>query len=66
MVEAALNQKFTQLMLNAANEVYDKLERNDAKGAFKSFDKEKSFLKKYLEKDMYDILSATVTQAYQK
>jgi hypothetical protein len=25
-LEAALNQKFTQLMLNAANEVYDKLE----------------------------------------
>ena len=46
--------------------VYDMLERNDAKGAYKSFDREKSFLKKNLEKDMYDILNATVTQAYQK
>lgn len=46
--------------------VYDMLERNDAKGAFKSFDREKSFLKKHLEKDMYDILNTTVTQAYKK
>jgi hypothetical protein len=47
-------------------QVYDMLEHNDVQGAFKRFDREKSFLKKNLDKDAYDMLNATVSQANQK
>jgi hypothetical protein len=42
--------------------VYEMLERNDVKGARKQFKGEKSFLKKYLDKEAYDVLAATVSQ----
>jgi hypothetical protein len=42
--------------------VYDFLERNDVKGAKKQFDREKSFLKTYIDKEAYDVLLMTVSQ----
>jgi hypothetical protein len=43
--------------------VYDMLERNDLKGAEKQFNREKSLLKDYLDKESYGVLAATVSQA---
>ena len=43
--------------------VYEMIEHNDVKGARKQFKGEKSFLKKYLDKEAYDVLAATVSQA---
>jgi hypothetical protein len=42
--------------------VYDMLEHNDLKGARKQFDREKSFLRTYLDKEAYDVLAMTVSQ----
>ncbi|MBN2188646.1 MAG: hypothetical protein JW699_04270 [Chitinispirillaceae bacterium] len=42
--------------------VYDKLEHNDVRGARKQFDREKSFLRTYLDKETYDVLATTVRQ----
>jgi hypothetical protein len=42
--------------------VYDMLEHNDVKGARKHFDREKSFLKTYLDKETYDVLATTVRE----
>jgi hypothetical protein len=46
--------------------VYDMLEHNDVNGAARQFTSEKSFLRAYLEKETYDVLTATVSQASQK
>jgi hypothetical protein len=42
--------------------VYEMLDHNDVKGARKQFNGEKSFLKKYLDKEAYDVLATTVSQ----
>jgi hypothetical protein len=46
--------------------VYDMLERNDVRGASRQFDREKSFLKNSLDKETYDMLSTTISQAIRK
>lgn len=46
--------------------VYDMLEHNDVRGASKQFDRERSFLKSSLDKETYDMLNATISQAVQK
>jgi uncharacterized protein YjbI with pentapeptide repeats len=44
--------------------VYELLERNDAKGAYERLDRDRPFLKTYLDKEAYDVLNATIIQAY--
>ena len=46
--------------------VYDMLDHNDVRGASKQFDKERSFLKSSLDKETYNLLNTTISQAIQK
>jgi hypothetical protein len=47
-------------------QIYDMLEHNNAAGAVKRFEKEKSFLKNNLDKDAFEVLLTTVSQASQR
>lgn len=46
--------------------VYESLEKNDVRGAFQRFDREKPFLRANLDQDAFSILDQTVSSAYQR
>ena len=46
-------------------EVYGMLEKNDVKSAFNRFEKEKKFLRAYLDREAFDILNDAIAYANQ-
>ena len=50
---------------NIITEVYGMLEKNDVKSAFARFEKEKNFLRAYLDREAFDILNNAVAYANQ-